>query len=140
MNLTPEQARQRLQAARVTHLATASAEAVPHLVPITFALDGDHLYFPIDHKPKKSTALRRLDNIRANPRVSVLADHYDDDWTQLWWARADGHAAIWDDGPAREHALDLLAARYPQYAETRPAGPVVAITITRISGWSYRDR
>lgn len=138
MKLTPEQARARLQAARSTRLATASAEGIPHLVPITFAVEGDQLFFAIDHKPKSSMALRRLDNIRANPYVSVLADHYDDDWTQLWWVRADGAAAIWDDSPAREHALDLLAARYPQYTETRPAGPVVAITLTRISGWSYK--
>ncbi|MEY9873306.1 PPOX class probable F420-dependent enzyme [Streptacidiphilus sp. MAP12-33] len=139
MNLTPEQARQRLVTARALRLATVSAAGQPHLVPITFAVEGDHLYFAIDHKPKSTTALRRLKNIRDSPRVSVLADFYDDDWTQLWWVRADGHAEIWESGPGCEHALDLLAARYPQYAETRPAGAVVAITIDLISGWSYRD-
>jgi PPOX class probable F420-dependent enzyme len=139
MNLTSEQALRRLGAVRAVRLATVSAGGQPHLVPITFVLEGDHLYFAIDHKPKTTAALRRLKNIRDNPRVSVLADFYDDDWSQLWWVRADGHADIWEAGPEREHALDLLTAKYPQYAEARPAGAVVAITIDHLSGWSYRD-
>ncbi|MEY9846076.1 TIGR03668 family PPOX class F420-dependent oxidoreductase [Streptacidiphilus sp. MAP5-3] len=139
MNLDPEQSRHRLKAARSARIATVSAAGHPHLVPITFVTAGDHLYFAVDHKPKTTAALRRLQNIRENPNVSVLADLYEDDWTQLWWVRADGTAEIWDDGATREHALDLLAAKYPQYKETRPVGPVVAITIHHISGWSYRD-
>ncbi|SEM69312.1 TIGR03668 family PPOX class F420-dependent oxidoreductase [Streptacidiphilus jiangxiensis] len=139
MNLTSEQARERLVAARAVRLATVSPAGQPHLVPITFAAEGSRLYFAVDHKPKSTTALRRLKNIRDNPRVSVLADFYDDDWTQLWWVRGDGDAEIWEEGPERERALDLLAAKYPQYAEARPAGAVVAITIDHISGWSYRD-
>jgi PPOX class probable F420-dependent enzyme len=139
MKLTPEQSCQRLTTARSARLATASADAVPHLVPITFAVEGDRIYFAVDHKPKTVTSLRRLRNIRENPRVSVLADHYSDEWTELWWVRADGRAVIWDDGPAREHALDLLAAKYPQYRRIRPAGVVVGITVDRICGWTYRD-
>jgi PPOX class probable F420-dependent enzyme len=139
MKLTPEESIRRFQSARSVRLATCSGIGEPHLVPITFAMDGDSLYFAIDHKPKATMALRRLQNIRENPRVSLLADHYDDDWKRLWWVRADGHAEIWEDGPRREYPLDLLAAKYPQYQENRLAGPVVAITIHRISGWSYRD-
>lgn len=131
------EARARLSSARSARLATVSGEGVPHLVPITFAVEGARLYFAVDHKPKRSTNLRRLRNIAENPRVAVLADHYADDWTQLWWVRADGNAEIWEDGPGREHALDLLAARYEQYREQRPAGPVVVVTVTNVSGWSF---
>ncbi|MEZ0066658.1 PPOX class probable F420-dependent enzyme [Streptacidiphilus sp. MAP12-20] len=139
MNLVDAECRARVAAARSAQLATASAAGVPHLVPITFALEVDRLYFAIDHKPKSSTALRRLRNIYENPSVSVLVDHYADDWEQLWWVRADGRADVWNEGPAREHALDLLAAKYPQYQQTRPSGAVVAIAIEQISGWAYRD-
>lgn len=137
MNLDAAEARQRLQNARVAHLATAAGTGAPHLVPITFALADDHLYFVIDHKPKASTNLRRLRNMTENPQVSVLVDHYSDDWDALWWVRADGRAEIWEDGPARDAAVELLAAKYPQYRETVPTGPVVTITVEQISGWSY---
>ncbi|MFC1416967.1 TIGR03668 family PPOX class F420-dependent oxidoreductase [Streptacidiphilus cavernicola] len=137
MRLEPAECRARLLAARVSRLATVSGTGEPHMVPITFALDGDHLYFAVDHKPKASTDLRRLRNITENPRVSVLVDHYADDWETLWWARADGLAEIWHDGRSREDALDLLAAKYPQYAAQRPSGPVVAITLQQMTGWSY---
>lgn len=137
MNLDPAEARRRLHAARVARLATVSGTGQPHLVPITFALDDTYLYFVIDHKPKASTNLRRLRNVAENPQVSVLVDHYSDDWESLWWVRVDGTAEIWDDGPLRDAAVELLAARYPQYRVTVPAGPVVAVAVDRISGWSY---
>jgi PPOX class probable F420-dependent enzyme len=139
MNLDTTEARQRLQAARVARLATVSGSGQPHLVPITYAVDGGMLYFVIDHKPKSSMNLRRLRNITENPQVSVLVDRYSDDWEALWWVRADGSAEIWDNGVARDAALALLTERYPQYQEPVPTGPVVAITIESISGWAYRD-
>ena len=131
--------RQRLGRARVAHLATLGAAGRPHVVPITFVLDGDRIYFAVDSKPKRTTDLQRLRNIAANPSVAVLADHYDDDWTSLWWVRADGEAAVLSAGGEAERALDLLAERYGQYREARPSGPVVAISIHRMSGWAAAD-
>ena len=137
MRLPPGEARQRLATARVARLATVSAAGRPHLVPVTFGLDGDTIYTAVDHKPKTTTRLRRLRNIAENPQVAVLADHYDDDWSQLWWSRADGHAAVLT-GPADiASPVALLAARYLQYRATPPAGPVIAITVTTWTAWSY---
>jgi PPOX class probable F420-dependent enzyme len=132
-------ARAKLAGAPVAHLATADREARPHVVPITFALlDDATLVTAVDHKPKRTTALRRLANIAANPQVAVLADHYDDDWAQLWWVRADGSARIVapDEDPSlRASALSALAARYPPYRDRPPTGPVVVIDVQRWSGW-----
>ncbi|MBF9069397.1 TIGR03668 family PPOX class F420-dependent oxidoreductase [Streptacidiphilus fuscans] len=139
MRLTSEECRSRLERARSARLATASAAGAPHLVPITFVCERDRLYFAIDHKPKSASELRRLANIRENPQVSVLVDHYDEDWTQLWWVRVDGHAEIGEHGPERERALDLLAAKYRAYRETRPEGALVTIAIEHITGWQYQD-
>jgi PPOX class probable F420-dependent enzyme len=135
MRLPAAEARARFAGARVARLATVSAAGVPHLVPVTFALlgEGDRIVFVVDDKPKSTTRLRRLDNIRARPAVCLLADVYDDDWTRLWWARADGTASILEDDP---EAIDALAARYPPYAERRPAGPVVSIEVTAWTGWA----
>jgi PPOX class probable F420-dependent enzyme len=137
MRLSSGEARQRLATARVARLATVSAAGQPHLVPVTFAVDADSVYIAIDHKPKTTTHLKRLANIAANPRVTLLADHYADDWTQLWWSRADGLATVLTPGPDTEPAVAQLAARYPQYQATPPTGPVIAITVTTWSGWSY---
>ena len=104
------------------------------MVPIVFALDGDVLYHAVDHKPKRTTALKRLDNLRADPRASVLADAYDEDWERLWWARADGTARILEPGHAP--AIERLRERYPQYRERPPEGPVIAIDVTRWSDWT----
>jgi PPOX class probable F420-dependent enzyme len=127
--------RRRLEAARVARLATAGADGAPHLVPIVFALDGDRIYFAVDSKPKRTRDLKRLANIAANPRVSVLVDHYDDDWSRLWWVRADGAARIVTEDTEAERALDALARKYPQHRQARPPGPVVAITVDRMTGW-----
>ncbi|HXD81375.1 MAG TPA: TIGR03668 family PPOX class F420-dependent oxidoreductase [Candidatus Acidoferrum sp.] len=130
------EARRRLAGSKVAHLATLSAEGRPHVVPIVFALEADTLYFAVDSKPKKTTKLARLKNIAANPAVSVLVDHYEDDWTKLWWVRADGAARVVTDDTEAQRALDLLAKRYAQHAAERPAGPVVAIHIDRVTGWT----
>ena len=128
--------RRHLEDARVAHLATADAAGHPHVVPISFALDSDTIYFAVDAKPKRTTSLKRLRNIAVNPAVAVLVDRYDDDnWSRLWWVRVDGTARVISDAEARR-AIDLLAGRYPQYRLARPAGPVVAIKADRITGWS----
>lgn len=129
--------RRRLEEARVAHLATAGPDGAPHVVPITFAVDGDTIYFAVDAKPKRTTDLKRLRNIAANPAVSVLVDHYDDDdWSRLWWVRADGAARLIEDGA---RAVELLAHKYPPYRAARPTGPVVAISIQRMTGWAAAD-
>jgi PPOX class probable F420-dependent enzyme len=118
--------------ARVARLATAGADGVPHLVPIVFAVAGDIIHTAVDAKPKRSRHLRRLANIAANPRVSVLADHYEEDWSALWWVRADGTARVLDTSPA---GLEALTARYPQYRASPPPGPFVEITVDRWTSW-----
>lgn len=135
MRLTAKVARERFMAEPVARLATVSADLRPHLVPIVFAVADDIIYTAVDAKPKTTTALRRLANIAANPSVAVLADHYSDDWTQLWWTRADGIARIADDSEALL-AQQLLTARYPVYLTQPPPGPVVAINVIRWSGWA----
>jgi len=125
--------RQRFRLADRVFLATTGEDMRPHIVPVTFALTGDDsLLIAIDHKPKTTTNLRRLRNIAWNPQVSLLLDHYDADWTQLWWIRADGHAVVSSDASA-----DGLVAKYSQYAETPPAGPFIHITVDNWTGWSY---
>src|SRR5438093_9143437 len=128
--------RRRIADAKVARLATVGAGGKPHVVPITFAVDGDTIYFAVDAKPKRTTDLKRLRNIAANPSVSVLVDHYEDDWARLWWVRVDGTARLLADGAQAVRATDLLAARYPQYRRARPGGPVVATAVARLSGWS----
>jgi PPOX class probable F420-dependent enzyme len=137
MRLSGPEARHRLASSRVARLATAAANGQPHIVPVTFAVDGDIIYTAIDHKPKTTTNLRRLRNIAENPQVSLLADHYSDDWSTLWWARADGRAAILTSADEMSGPLALLAARYPQYRADPPEGPVIAITATTWTAWSY---
>ncbi len=134
--LDTQEIRRRINDAMVARLATVSSDCRPHVVPITFAADDDGLYFAIDYKPKKTKDLQRLRNIEANPAVSVLIDHYEDDWTRLWWVRVDGNARILIDGADFDRAMTLLIARYPQYRSERPPGPVVAIAIERMTGWS----
>lgn len=135
--VTEEEARHRFTAAAVARLATVDAGGRPHLVPIVFAVDGDTVYTAVDHKPKRGTTLRRVTNLRANPSAALLVDHYDDDWTALWWVRADGAGRVLDpDDDEARHARSLLAKRYRQYAVQQPAGPVIAIDVTRWSGWS----
>jgi PPOX class probable F420-dependent enzyme len=131
------EARRRFAGSSVARLATVSVDGRPHIVPIVFALEGDTLYFAVDAKPKRTTNLQRLKNIAANSAVSVLADHYEDDWTKLWWVRVDGTARVVTDDSEATRAIDLLASRYKQYSPQRPGGPVVAIHIDRLTGWSH---
>ena len=119
-------------AARVARLATVDRNGRPHVVPICFVLDGETLYTAVDEKPKRTRRLKRLENIEANPQVEVLVDHYEDDWSKLWWVRLRGRARIVED----PRAVDLLVAKYPQYAERRPEGPVIAIDIEERIEWT----
>jgi PPOX class probable F420-dependent enzyme len=128
--------RARVGAARVARLATVDAEGRPHLVPICFALEGDRLYSAVDEKPKHSRRLKRLENIRAHHAVSVLVDHYEEDWARLWWVRLDGTAEVVEEGPKRQRALELLQAKYEQYRAEPPTGAVIVLRVVRWRGWS----
>ncbi|MEO3765177.1 TIGR03668 family PPOX class F420-dependent oxidoreductase [Streptomyces sp. B8F3] len=137
MNLSAVEARDRFAGSPVARLATADGAGVPHVVPITFAVDGDVIVFAVDRKPKRTTGLRRLRNIAENPAVSVIADHYADDWASLWWARADGRAEIREDEGSRLSAVELLQQKYRQYEEAPPQGVVVAIHVVTWTGWAF---
>jgi PPOX class probable F420-dependent enzyme len=93
------------------------------------------VYSAVDHKPKSTRQLRRLTNLRANPRAALLVDHYDDDWSSLWWIRADGSARILEEGSEIDRAIALLGAKYHQYRERPPRGPVIALDIGAWRGW-----
>ena len=133
------QARQRFSTATVARMATVGPGGTPHLVPIVFALLGEQtLVTAVDHKRKRTTALRRLANIAQNPAVSLLVDEYGDDWDQLWWARADGLARVVTpdmEPELRIEAIDTLVARYVQYAQQRPSGDLIVVDVQRWSGW-----
>ena len=128
--------RNRVAGARVARLATVDAGGRPHLVPFCFVLEGNEVLSAVDAKPKSSRRLRRLENVRANPTVSVLVDHYEEDWGKLWWVRLDGRAEVVEPGPRSDRALDLLAGKYRQYLADRPAGPVLSIHVERWAGWA----
>jgi PPOX class probable F420-dependent enzyme len=118
--------------APVARLATVDREGRPHVVPICFVIHGDMLYTAVDEKPKRPGRLKRLENIEANPRVEVLIDHYEDDWSKLWWLRLRGTARIVED----PRAVDLLTSKYQQYRNRPPRGPVIAIRIEERSEWA----
>jgi PPOX class probable F420-dependent enzyme len=130
----------RLQAARVGRLATVRPDGSPHVVPFVFAIveAGGELtvYWAVDAKPKTTQSIQRLTNLEANPAVEFVVDGYEEDWTKLWWVRAAGRARIVASDEERGAALVVLAEKYPPYRTTPPAGPVVAIEVDRVTGWS----
>jgi len=135
--------RDRIDAARVGRMATVRSDGTPHIVPITFAISNETLVTAVDAKPKRTTKLQRLQNLRANPAVSIIVDHYADDWSALWWIRIDGLAKIVDlesgDAPAPTAATEALIAKYPQYRVTPPDGPVIIVKPTRWTMWSPNE-
>ncbi len=130
--MTPDW-RSRAAATTFATLATVAADGRPHLVPIVHAVVSDVIVFAVDHKPKSDRRLARLRHIEAEPRVAVLFDERSDDWSTLWWVRADGFATIHVDRPDQGAAL---RDRHPQYRQQPPAGPWVTIEVERWSGWS----
>ena len=114
----------------MARLATVDATGHPHLVPVVFAVVADKIVMAVDHKPKRHRDLHRLTNITSNPHVSLLVDHYAEDWTTLWWARADGEATI------TPTSVDPLVAKYRQYEQIHPEGPTIVVAVTRWTGWS----
>nr|WP_246044984.1 TIGR03668 family PPOX class F420-dependent oxidoreductase [Rhodococcus oryzae] len=129
----------RFDRARVARLATVGADGLPHLVPVVFAMAGGVIYTAVDDKPKSTRRLRRLDNITATGRVSLLVDEYAEDWSQLWWIRVDGSARVLDDDTESRIGIDALVRKYVQYTASPPGGPVVAIDPDRWASWSALD-
>jgi PPOX class probable F420-dependent enzyme len=127
--------RRRVGEARVARLASVRPDGRPHVVPCCFALAGDVVYSVVDAKPKSTLALRRLENIRVNPTVALLVDHYSEDWSALWWIRLDGTARVVESGDGREQALERLREKYPQYVRDPPPGPVITIDVTEWRAW-----
>jgi PPOX class probable F420-dependent enzyme len=127
--------RRRFASRPVAHLATVRADGCPHVVPLVFVLVGDVIYSAVDNKPKRSGRLQRLANVESEPRCSVLVDHYEDDWSKLWWVRADGEASIVEPAVARE-GFSALVEHHPQYQVSAPPGPLLAVRVTRWVGWS----
>ena len=119
----------------VAMLATVGASGAPHLVPVVFAVHNDVVYTAVDAKRKSTQRLRRLANIEGNPQVSMLVDHYDDDWTQLWWVRADGVAAVHYSGEEMAAGYAHLRAKYLQYQRIALDGAVVTVEVKRWASW-----
>jgi PPOX class probable F420-dependent enzyme len=137
--MTPDEARARFAAEPVARLATVDASGLPHIVPITFAVDADRVVSAVDGKPKRGGTLQRIDNIAANARVSLLVDHYHADWRRLWWVRADGVARIVDGGPELATVLGQLRDRYQQYRQVALVGPAIVVDVERWIGWAATD-
>ena len=122
--------------APVARLATLDRDGRAHLVPIVFVLVGESVYSAVDAKPKRSRSLRRIENARARPEVTLLVDHYQDDWSGLWWVRLRGRARVLEGGEEADRALTALRAKYEQYREAAPGLPVLAIDVDEWRGWS----
>jgi PPOX class probable F420-dependent enzyme len=137
--VTPGQARERFATARVATLATVDTAGAPHLVPVTFAVDGDTIVSAVDGKPKRDSWLRRHENIRSNPAVSLLVQHWDEDWSRLWWVRAGGTARVTADPSTVEHAVALLRRKYEQYQTVGAGAPLIVVTAHAWRGWSGRE-
>jgi PPOX class probable F420-dependent enzyme len=130
-----EEALARASSARVARMATVDRRGGPHVMPVTFVLDGRVLYWAVDDKRKRSADIKRLDNIRASAAVQLVVDHFEEDWTRLWWVRLTGRGRILEEGNERRHALALLSSKYEQYEAHPPRGPVVAVDIDAVSAW-----
>jgi PPOX class probable F420-dependent enzyme len=128
--------RRRFAWSPVARLATVRPDGRPHVVPIVFALVGDAVFSAVDAKPKRSTDLQRLVNVRADPRCALLVDHYDDDWRRLWWVRADGHGEVVEVPPAGHPGIAALVQRFSQYRDEPPSGPLLVVTVQRWTGWA----
>ena len=130
-----DELRRRFAASPVARLSTVRPDGRPHVVPIVFALVGDAVFSAVDAKPKRSTDLQRLVNVRAEPRCAVLVDHYDDDWRRLWWVRADGVAEVVDK-PSGHPGIQALVQRFSQYRDEPPSGPLLVVTVQGWTGWT----
>jgi PPOX class probable F420-dependent enzyme len=125
--------------ARSARIATIDPDGRPNIVPFVFVLEGATLYSAVDRKPKSTPRLRRLDNVRARPdQVSVLIDHYEEDWPKVWWVRLRGRGRVVESGPEVDRAHRLLRDKYPQYREMPEGlGAVLAVDVSEWRGWGW---
>ena len=128
--------RRRFASSPVARLATVRPDGGPHVVPIVFAVLADAVFSAVDAKPKRSTNLQRLANVRADPRCALLVDHYEEDWRRLWWVRADGIAEVIEAPSADHPGIHALVQRFPQYRDEPPSGPLLVVTVHRWTGWT----
>ena len=136
--LTPAQDRF-LRSARTAHLATADANGQPHVIPVCYVFDGEFIYSVLDAKPKTTPLrqLRRVRNILANPRVSLVVDHYEEDWSRLQYVMVTGNAGLLEPGDECARAIVMLREKYPQYQKMDLAqSPVIKIVPARFVPWS----
>jgi PPOX class probable F420-dependent enzyme len=135
MRLDEDEARARLATHDHGVLCTVHAERGVDAVPVVYAVDAGFVGVPVDRvKPKSSSRLQRERNLEADPRATLLVDHWDrDDWSRLWWVRAElrFHAAA--DVEAALAAR--LAERYAQYRD-RPFARVLVLRIVGVTGWA----
>jgi len=131
--------RRRVAAARVARLATIDPRGRPHIVPCVFVLEGETLYTPVDHKPKRTRRLQRLRNLELNPAATILVDHYDERWEQVWWVRMNGTGRVVESGAEADTARSLLAAKYEQYRDAPALELIVAIDALSWLGWSAAE-
>lgn len=123
---------------RVAHFASADAHGQPHVVPVCYCVLGNSIYFSIDEKPKQANArgLKRLRNIEQNPKVSLVIDRYDENWSRLAWIMLRGCAEVLEGGTEHALAQQTLSRRYPQYRNMQlSALPVVATRIKHVAAW-----
>jgi PPOX class probable F420-dependent enzyme len=133
--VTPQE-RTRVAAARVARLATVRTDGTPHIVAVTFALEEDIVVSAVDHKPKRTHELQRLRNLQERPTASLLVDHYEEDWSKLWWVRLDLDVEIVRDGTRRTDLLEPLIRKYAEYRVTAPGGPVLVMAVRSTTSWS----
>ena len=133
--MDPQLARRRVEEARVARLGTVTPEGRPHLVPCCFVLTDDVAYTAVDAKPKSTFDLRRVRNIRASGVVSLLVDHYEEDWSALWWVRLDGVGRVVDASEEEAAARQALVAKYPQYRRLALPGPLIAVDLEHWASW-----
>jgi PPOX class probable F420-dependent enzyme len=119
----------------VARLGTIDAQGRPHLVPFSFALVGDVVYTAVDSKPKTKRRLQRVANIERDPRATLLVDHYEEDWTKVWWCVIRGLGHVVHEGAEFDRAVTALVEKYEQYRGQPPAGPVVVLEIEEWRGW-----
>ena len=131
-----------LTQARLGHLATADATGTPHVIPVCYTFDGQRIYSVLDRKPKRTapSGLKRVRNIQANPKVSLVVDHYEEDWGNLWYLMVSGKVELVMDGQEQTGAIALLRDKYQQYRSMDiEANPVIKITPVDIVSWSAAD-
>jgi PPOX class probable F420-dependent enzyme len=132
----PRWAAELLDRSRVARLGLLDDRDTPRVLPVVYAVCGDHLVTAVDQKPKRRVGaeLARVRWLRTRPRAALTVDHYDDDWSNLEWVQALGSVELREAGDAAAE-LAALRDRYPQYREAPPAGPVIVLVPDRLLWW-----